>query len=151
MSVFVHYNVCMKKAIICDLDGTLALLNGRSPFDASTCHNDQLNNPVANLLEVYAHQTLYDISLIFLSGRYDTYMEETKKWLEKHNITHYEHLFLRSAHDKRKDVLFKKEIYKNHIEGKYDVLFVLEDRDQVVEMWRKDLGLTCLQVDYGAF
>lgn len=141
----------MKKAIICDLDGTLALLNGRSPYDASSCLNDQLNNPVANILEVYAHQTLYDISLILLSGRDNNYLNETKEWLTKHNITHYEHIFLRDPHDKRKDIVYKKEIYEQHIKGTYDVLFVLEDRDQVVEMWRKDLGLTCLQVDYGAF
>lgn len=31
------------------------------------------------------------------------------------------------------------------------VKFVLDDRNQVVDMWRKDLGLTCLQVDYGDF
>ena len=45
----------------------------------------------------------------------------------------------------------KKEVYHKYIEGKYDVLFVLEDRDQAVAMWRKELGLTCLQVEYGDF
>lgn len=28
---------------------------------------------------------------------------------------------------------------------------VIDDRNQVVDMWRKDLGLCCLQVDYGDF
>jgi hypothetical protein len=28
---------------------------------------------------------------------------------------------------------------------------VLDDRNQVVDMWRNDLGLTCLQVDWGDF
>jgi predicted kinase len=33
----------LPKALICDLDGTLAILNGRNPFDASTCEEDKLN------------------------------------------------------------------------------------------------------------
>ncbi|MGH7203736.1 MAG: AAA family ATPase, partial [Candidatus Levyibacteriota bacterium] len=53
--------------------------------------------------------------------------------------------------DFRKDAVVKKELYETHISGKYEVLFVLDDRDQVVEMWRKDLGLPCFQVDYGNF
>lgn len=140
----------MKKAIICDLDGTLALLGDRSPYDASTAEDDQLNNPIANILEVYSHQTLYDIAVILITGRDDIYKTQTVRWLQKHNII-YDALHMRKTGDKRKDTKVKKEMYEKFIKNKYDVLFVLEDRDQVVEMWRKDLGLTCLQVDYGAF
>lgn len=140
-----------KKAIICDLDGTLALLNGRSPYDASTAMEDMLNEPVANILSVYDNQKLFEIDLILLTGRYDTYRSQTEQWLEKHGITNYKELYMRPAQDKRQDVIFKKEIYKTYIEPEYDVLFVLEDRDQVVRMWRKELGLTCLQVEYGDF
>jgi hypothetical protein len=28
---------------------------------------------------------------------------------------------------------------------------VIDDRNQVVDMWRMELGLVCLQVDYGDF
>lgn len=140
----------MKKAIICDLDGTLALLRNRSPYDASTAEQDQLNNPIANILEVYAHQTLHDIDLILVTGRDDTYRAQTVNWLRKHNIQ-YKALYMRKAEDKRKDTIFKKDIYEQHIKDNYEVLFVLEDRDQVVRMWREELGLTCLQVDYGDF
>ncbi|MFA9289040.1 MAG: HAD family acid phosphatase [Weeksellaceae bacterium] len=140
----------LPKAIICDLDGTLALLGKRSPYDASTAEEDSLNNPIANILEVYSHQETYDIKIILLTGREDKYREQTQRWLQKHNII-YEELYMRRTGDRRKDTVYKKEIYQNQIEGKYDVLFVLEDRDQVVAMWRKDLGLTCLQVEYGDF
>lgn len=44
----------LPKALICDLDGTLALLNGRDPFNAEGCENDLLNTPVANTLNTYA-------------------------------------------------------------------------------------------------
>src|SRR6218665_209089 len=37
-------NPDLPKAIICDLDGTLALMNGRNPFDASKRDEDELNN-----------------------------------------------------------------------------------------------------------
>lgn len=141
----------MKKAIICDLDGTLALIDHRDPYDASKCEEDALNNPIGNIIEVYTHQRLYDIAIIFVSGREDKYKPQTERWLKKHNITSYDGLFMRKTGDFRKDTVIKKEIYTKHIEGKYDVLFVLDDRDQVVEMWRRELGLTCLQVAYGNF
>ena len=56
----------LPKAIICDLDGTLALMNGRSPFDASTCESDLPNTPVVNIVKNY-HELGYKI--ILASGR----------------------------------------------------------------------------------
>jgi len=47
--------------------------------------------------------------------------------------------------------LLKKELYDAHVKDKYDVLFVLDDRDQVVNMWRNELGLACFQVANGNF
>lgn len=138
------------KAIICDLDGTLALIGDRDPFNPKTLDADELNNPVANILEVYAHQKLFKIQIIFVTGRFEKYRKQTEGWLKKHDITSYL-LFMRKDEDFRKDIVYKKEIYQTHIQKDYEVLFVLEDRDQTVKMWRQELGLTCLQVAYGAF
>jgi hypothetical protein len=143
-------DVQRKKAIICDLDGTLALLGNRSPFETEGLEEDLLNHPVANILEVYAHQSLYPIDIILLSGREERFRAGTEEWLKKHAITNYVMLLLRKDKDFRKDYVIKKELYEKHIKGKYDVLFVLEDRDQVVRMWR-EINLTCLQVAYGDF
>lgn len=140
----------LPKTIICDLDGTLALLRNRSPYDASTAHQDALNSPIANILEVYSQQTLYDMKIILITGREEKYRPQTVAWLKTHGIV-YEALYMRTDGDGRKDTVVKKEIYTHSMQNKYDVLFVLEDRDQVVAMWRKDLGLTCLQVEYGDF
>lgn len=139
----------MKKAIICDLDGTLALLGGRDPFNPKTIADDQVNAAIANILEVYSHQTLFELQIIFITGRFEKYRQETDVWLHKHGISNYQ-LFMRKDADFRKDIVYKKEIYEKQISGKFEVLFVLEDRDQTVKMWR-ELGLTCLQVAYGAF
>lgn len=40
----------LPKAILCDLDGTLALLQKRNPYDASVAENDLVNYPISNIL-----------------------------------------------------------------------------------------------------
>jgi hypothetical protein len=137
-------------AIICDIDGTLALLGDRNPYDASQAEQDELNHPIANILEVYSHQTLFDVQILLVSGREDKYRPQTERWLKLHDIRHKQ-LYMRQAGDFRKDTIVKREIYARYIQDKYHVIFVLDDRDQVVKMWRQELGLTCLQVEYGAF
>ncbi len=137
----------LPKAIICDLDGTLALMNGRNPFDASKCDQDELNEPVANVLRNYK-KLGYEILLV--SGREDKYKEPTLRFLEKHTIE-FDDLIMRKSNDNRKDSIVKTEIYTDFIKDKYFVEFVLDDRNQVVDTWRKDLKLPCFQVYYGDF
>ncbi|MCD0474689.1 AAA family ATPase [Flavobacterium sp. EDS] len=137
----------LPKAIICDLDGTLALMNGRNPFDASKCDQDELNEPVANVLRNYK-KLGYEILLV--SGREDRYKEPTLRFLEKHTIE-FDDLIMRKSQDNRKDSIIKTEIYNESIKNKYFVEFVLDDRNQVVDTWRKDLKLPCFQVYYGDF
>ena len=50
----------------------------------------------------------------------------------------------------KKDSIVKKEIFDEYIKDKYYVEFILDDRNQVVDMWR-EMGLTCLQVAEGNF
>jgi predicted kinase len=140
-------NPDLPKAIICDLDGTLALMNGRNPFDASKCDQDEINDPVANVLRNYK-KLGYEILLV--SGREDRYKEPTLRFLEKHEIE-YDALIMRKTQDSRKDSIIKTEIYNESIKDKYFVEFVLDDRNQVVDTWRNDLKLPCFQVYYGDF
>jgi predicted kinase len=100
-------NQILPKAIICDLDGTLALMNGRNPFDAARCDEDLLNVPVANTLKNY-HQLGYKI--ILLSGREEKYKEPTLRFLETHQIN-FDELLMRKTSDNRKDSIIKKEIF----------------------------------------
>ncbi|TCN58733.1 polynucleotide kinase [Flavobacterium circumlabens] len=140
-------NPDLPKAIICDLDGTLALMNGRNPFDASKCDEDEINTPVANVLRNYK-KLGYQILLV--SGREDRYKAPTLRFLEKHEIE-YDDLIMRKTQDNRKDSIIKTEIYHEFIKDKYFVEFVLDDRNQVVDTWRNDLKLPCFQVYYGDF
>jgi hypothetical protein len=57
---------------------------------------------------------------------------------------------MRAESDFRKDSIVKKELFDNHIKNKYFIEYVLDDRNQVVDMWR-DMGLKCLQVQEGNF
>lgn len=137
----------LPKAIICDLDGTLALMNGRNPFDASRCDEDLLNEPVANILKNYAQ---IGHKILLVSGREDQYKEPTLRFLEQYQIP-FDTLLMRKSKDNRKDSIIKTEIFENEIANKYCIEFVLDDRNQVVDMWRNDLKLPCFQVNYGDF
>jgi len=142
---YMEQDKSLPKAIMCDLDGTLAILH-RNPYDASTCETDELNIPVANIVKTY-QQLGHKVLLV--SGRMDKYQPQTERWLAKHDI-HYDALIMRKANDVRKDSLIKEEIFNEHIFGKWQVDFVLDDRRQVVDMWRK-IGLLCCQVAPGEF
>ena len=73
----------LPRAIICDLDGTLAFMNGRSPFEGWKCATDIINEPVADIL--YRYKFSADYKIILLSGRNKS-LEETKKWLFDNNV-----------------------------------------------------------------
>lgn len=140
----------MKKAIIVDIDGTLAKMNGRGPFEWHRVGEDKLNKPVRDVVQAMNWGYPGDIEIIIFSGRDGSCKEETVKWLANNDID-YDQLHMRPAGNFEKDNIIKRRLFDEHIAGKYDILFVLDDRNQVVDMWRKDLGLTCFQVDYGDF
>ena len=138
-----------KKAIICDLDGTLAIHTGRSPYAYNELSTDIVNQDLKNLLLTLSHN--YDI--LFVSGREDSCKEATKEWLIKNFADLWKvewKLYMRKAGDFRKDAIVKEEIYKTYIEPEYDRITVFDDRNQCVDMWR-ELGLLCCQVWYGDF
>lgn len=137
----------LPQAVICDLDGTLALIDDRDPFDATGCEHDRLNQAVANTLFFY-HQNGHHILLV--SGREDKYRASTLRFLEKHSIA-FDELWMRPSGNYIKDSILKKEIYEQEIADRYHISLVLDDRDQVVDMWRKELQLPCFQVFYGKF
>lgn len=135
------------KAIICDLDGTLALFKGkRGPFEYHKVANDDVNKPVA---EIVKWAGLNGYHIVYLSGRESVCYDATKEWLYNKGLPRGP-LFMRQTKDYRKDNVVKLELFNEHIRDHYNVAFCLDDRDQVVKLWR-GLGLTCLQVADGSF
>ncbi|MCC7023115.1 MAG: hypothetical protein IT338_09815 [Thermomicrobiales bacterium] len=135
--------------MIFDLDGTFALLGERNPYDASRAEADKLNAAVHFVYEAI-RRGFPDTAIILVSGRDDRWRPETERWLARHGIA-YDILFMRRRGDRRKDVVVKREIYEAHVAGRYTVRVVFDDRDQVVRLWRDDLGLPCFQVAWGDF
>jgi hypothetical protein len=60
----------------------------------------------------------------------------------------YHDLILRKDRDRRSDTVVKREMLAGIDKSK--ILFVVEDRSRVVEMWRSE-GLVCLQCAPGEF
>lgn len=142
----VEQDTNLPDAVIFDMDGTLALLNGRNPYDASGCEYDLLNNVVFDALRRYQND---GYKIIIFSGRKDTYLAETDRWLTKNGIK--PDLFaMRKADDNRDDATLKEELFREHVLGKFFVEVVYDDRNRVVDMWR-DLGLNVFQVNEGNF
>ena len=146
--------------IDCDLDGTTSLLNGRSPYDASNCDKDPPNTPVVECIKgMYQYLVIRAIAekkdptkvkVLFTSGREEKYREPTERFLAEHLPGIPYELHMRKTGDMRKDAIIKREMFDNEIRGRYNILFVLDDRNQVVDNWR-EMGLHCFQVAPGNF
>lgn len=136
----------LTNCIICDLDGTLALNNGRDWYDYDKVITDNVDWRIGRLLRSLY---LYNV-IIFVTSRDEECREVTRKWIkEAAGIDDFQ-LYMRPHNDKRPDQVVKKELYEKYIEGDYNVSCVFEDRNKVVEMWR-ELGLLCLQVCEGNY
>ena len=142
----------MKKAIIVDIDGTIAThydedgSQMREHHDYSLVVDDRPIPEVINLVKLY-YSAGYNV--LITSGRMDNSRQSTEIWLALHGVP-YTKLIMRKFKDFRPDDEVKLDLYETYIEPDYKVEVVLDDRQRVVDMWRR-IGLRCLQVDYGDF
>ena len=135
----------LPNAIIVDIDGTLAHMKDRSPFDWQRVGEDECDDIIKGIVNAYDNLGV----TIVMSGRDGSCRDITIKWLEDNNIK-YDSLLMRGEGDFRKDTIVKKELFDNHIKDKHFIEYVLDDRLQTVNMWRS-IGLKCLQVQDGNF
>lgn len=140
-------NETLAKVVLVDLDGTMALMNGRGAYEWHRVDEDLPNTAVIQTVEAL-HAAGFLV--VFASGRDGSCCDKTVLWLEKHLSFQDWDLYMRPEGDMRKDSIVKLEIFNNHIRNRYNVQMVLDDRDQVVELWRS-LGIPCFQVAPGAF
>jgi len=134
--------------IIVDIDGTLAHRCDRNWFEYEKVDQDHLDIVVYGIVEAFQKK---GYTILIVSGREGTEIcrQKTLAWLDKHKVPYYD-LMMRKEGDHRRDSIVKKEIYDTLIKDKFDVEFVLDDRNSVVQMWR-EIGLKCLQVAPGNF
>lgn len=142
--------------VIFDLDGTLADVTHRVPlaeakkwdeFNAA-CVRDTPRNAERRLATmVYLHAPNHRIAIC--TGRSEAVRKETEEWFVKNGIP-YDELFMRPIDDHRPDIVLKKEMAFTVMTRGEGIIFVVEDRDKVVAMWR-ELGITCFQCQAGAY
>lgn len=140
--------------VIFDIDGTLADISERLHHIRKRPKNwDKFFAEVPQDKAIHAmvrlNNMLFDagMRLILCSGRPEKLRKETETWLRKNDVKYHE-LHLRPDEDTRPDTVVKREMLRGIDTTR--VLFVVEDRSRVVEMWRKE-GLVCLQCAPGEF
>ena len=148
----------MDKKVIFDLDGTLALIDKRRDlatkdgkmdwdvfFDPDNIDLDIPNDVVVSMAKMLSSQ---GHPIWILSGRSDVTHQATVDWLNKHDIW-FDHLVMRPQNHLYMPDNDLKQMWLDSI-GKDNVAMVFDDRNQVVDMWRKN-GLTTFQVADGNF
>ncbi len=137
-------------SIIVDIDGTLAKMVGRGPFDEHLVGTDELHQAVADMVW---HASRAGVKIIFMSGRTQGCYDDTRAWLVEKMPWLKDvpwDLFMRRVGDQRSDDVVKHELFWEFVVPGHDVLYVIDDRNKVVSMWRA-MGLVCAQVAEGDF
>lgn len=140
-----NFNSPLPDCVIFDVDGTLALMGNRSPFDWNKVDRDSLNRIVAEHIKF--HKSL-GRKIIIVSGRDESCKKITEEWFEFYGIE-YDLFFMRPKDNCEKDTVIKKRIYENDIKPKYNVLCWYDDRKQVVDQLY-ELGIFVFNVNQGS-
>lgn len=145
------------RAVIFDMDGTLSDPSGRVhhldgekdwPAFHDAMGDDEPIHAVAELARIlYRAAERGDgiDAVIIVTARHDDpkYRRLTVDWLDMHGIR-YHALYMRKDNDTRRDHLVKADILQQIIEDSYDPILAVDDRPEVVRMWRAH-GITTLQ------
>lgn len=136
------------RVVLFDVDGTLMKnTGGRKFWEWDRVGEDTPNAAVVEL----AHSIIKagELEIVVMSGRDEVCYEATCRSLGEQQVW-FRELIMRPHKDNRPDDIVKFELYQERVLPNYDVAFVVDDRQKVVDMWRR-LGLTCLQVAPGNF
>lgn len=153
----------MKNIIICDIDGTLCTDEHRNHllqaeprkwdeyFDL--CHLDPPVEAVIQTLQAFDCKRSDPVSgkdyyIHLMTARVDTVKQKTLDWLKKHDVP-FDTITFRPADSRVQDNVLKT-MWADALGGPDRVLFVLEDRQRVVDAWRS-AGYICFQVSPGNF
>jgi predicted kinase len=143
--------------IIVDIDGTLAKMKDRGPYDEDKVYNDDVRNHV--LTTVKALKMIHPEFKVFIfTGRSEKCSKQTIKWLEdkcSFFVSNYHdeedhfrinvELHMRKVGDKRRDSLVKMDLYNEYVKDKYNTIVVFDDRPQVIRECWKVLNLPVFQ------
>lgn len=141
------------KYIVVDLDGTLYDSSNRVHL-AHQKQWDEFHNASVADKPFYDVKKLLDIVgdagvwVIACTGRNERYRGITEKWLNKYSIP-VDVLLMRPDNNFESDADVKLGLVRGFLcddpDGFSNILFVLEDRDKMVDAWRA-IGVPCYQV-----
>jgi hydroxymethylpyrimidine pyrophosphatase-like HAD family hydrolase len=152
------------KTVIFDLDGTLADITKRREmstkengkidwdifFEPNNIWFDLPNEPVITMAQLLSEKH----RIVIFSGRSKSTKDETKRWLKKFDVP-FDVIKMRPTSNEWK--FMPDDELKQHWldtlfpdDKKNGILCVFDDRQKVVDMWRRN-GVTCFQVDEGNF
>jgi hypothetical protein len=152
------------KTVIFDLDGTLADITKRREmstkengkidwdifFEPNNIWFDLPNEPVITMAQLLSEKH----RIVIFSGRSKATKDETKRWLKKFYVP-FDVIKMRPTSNEWK--FMPDDELKQHWldtlfpdDKKNGILCVFDDRQKVVDMWRRN-GITCFQVDDGNF
>lgn len=137
-------------AVVFDIDGTIARMTNRSPYDTTKYYDDAPIEEMVELLHMYIAKGHH---IIFLTGRHEAGRAVTVKWLlDKCKVESKSYtLLMRENGDKVSDFIYKEAKFNAEVKGKYNVSIWFEDRLRNVEMARNKLGINALQTGDGDF
>tara|TARA_R110000824_G_scaffold45358_12_gene131219 strand:+ start:1782 stop:2228 length:447 start_codon:yes stop_codon:yes gene_type:complete len=146
-----------KKVILFDIDGTLAdIAHRRGHLDQDKpdwkSFNAEMGGDTPNAPIVTLYKSLWTLNayeVILVTGRNERSRILTEQWLVWNEIP-FGQILMRPDNDFRADHIIKEEILNRLLAAGKIIEFVVDDRQQVVDMWRRN-GITCLQCDIGDF
>lgn len=149
----------MHKAIIVDIDGTIADMKHRLHYledknwDGfySEVGKDTFRKDIWDkVLETAGDPAPFGHTIIFVTGRPAKTCSDTMAWMRENGIEidDYHQLYMRVDDDHSPDTDYKTGVYEGSIKPNYDVIAVFEDRPRLVRMY-KEMGLNVIDCGDG--
>lgn len=135
----------LSSCIIFDIDNTLAHKGNRSAYDWKAIGKDSVDLAVSTLYI----ETEGKFNTIVCTGRDSICEKETLQWFKDNYLPIPTEFHMRKEKDMRPDWVVKEEMWRD-IATRYNILYIVDDRNQVVRRARS-LGLKVFQVEYGNF
>lgn len=146
----------LERAVIFDMDGTLSDCSHRRHLvmgekkDWSEFHHRMGEDPPREaVVELARTLNWQSHHILIVTGRDESWRRQTELWLTFNRVPWWG-LYMRPAGDRRDDTEIKRDILYRFLRSRFDIRFVVDDRDRLVKMWR-DEGLTCFQCAEGNF
>lgn len=137
----------MKRAIICDLDGTLCDSTHRNHYVQQNPKNwdkffaEAVKDPVNTwCLDLILDLQTQGSEILFVTGRHMGLARDTIEWLHKHTpfkVALNQNLFMRPLNDRRQDYIVKEEIFKKYLEPQFKIWLAIDDKPNVIHTWEK--------------